>query len=59
MSKTLDINYLEGNKIFVQDCSYLDLQPQNSIEYQVAEEDLKAGTYDQMIQVDSLPLFFE
>ena len=58
MSTSLDINYLEGNKIFVQDFSYLDLQPQNAIECQVAEEDLEAGTYDQMIQDDSLPLFF-
>lgn len=56
MSTSLDINYLEGNTIFVQDLSYLDLQPQNAIECQVAEEDLEDRTYDKMIQDDSLPL---
>jgi len=59
MSTSLDINCLEGNKIFVQDFSYLDLQHQNAIECQVAEEELEAGTYDQMIQDDSLPLCFQ
>ena len=59
MSTSFDINYLEGNKILVQDFSYLDFQPQNAIECQVAEENLEAGTYDQMTQDDSMPICFE
>ena len=47
MSTSLGINCLEGNQIFVQKLSYLDLQPQNAIKCQVAKEDLEAGTYDQ------------
>ena len=53
------MDHLEGNKILVQDFSYLDFQPPNAIECQVADEDLKAGTYDQMMQYDSVPLCFE
>ena len=59
ISRNLDIKHLEGNQIFVQNLSYLDLQHQNAIECQIAEEHLEAGTNDQMIQGDSLPLCFE
>lgn len=59
MSTSFDINHLEGNKILVQEFLYLDLQPQNSIECQVAEKDLEARTYGQMIMDDSLPFCSE
>lgn len=36
-----------------------DLQPQNSIECQVADEGLEIETYDQTMQDDSVPLCFE
>lgn len=35
------------------------MQPLNAIDFQVADEDLEAGTYDQMIQDDSVPFCFE
>ena len=35
-----------------------ELQPSNAIDCQVADEDLEAGTYDQMVQDDSVPFFF-
>ena len=58
-SISFDLDHLEGNEILVQDFSYLDFQPPNAIECQVANEDLEAGTYDQMMQDDSIPLCFE
>jgi len=48
ISTSLGTNCLEGNQIFAQNLSYLDLQPQSAIECQVPEEDLEAGTYDQI-----------
>jgi len=53
------LDHLEGNEILVQEFSYLDLQPLNAIDCQVADEDLEAGTYDQMMQDDSIPLCFK
>ena len=35
------------------------MQPPNAIDCQVADEDMEAGTYDQMIQDDSVPFCFE
>lgn len=35
------------------------MQPLKAIDCQVVDEDMEASTYDQMIQDDSLPLFFE
>ena len=58
-SISFDLDHLEGNEILVQDFSYLDLQPLNAIECQVAYEYLEAGTYDQMMEDDSIPLCFE
>jgi len=59
MSTSFDYDHLEDNQIFAQNSSPLDLQPQNATEYQIAEEDLEAATYDEKIQVDSLPLCSE
>lgn len=50
-----DIDHLEGNEIL----AYLDLQPLNSIECQVVDEDFDVGTYDQIMQDDYVPLCFE
>lgn len=58
-SKSFDTDHLEDNQIFAHNASPLDLQPQNGTEYQIAKEDLEAATYNQKIQVDSLPLCFE
>lgn len=58
-SISLDLGHLEGDEILVQDFSYLYLQPLNAINCQVADEDLEAGTYDQMMQYDSIPFSFE
>jgi len=54
-----DMDHLEGNEILVQDFSYLDFQPSNAIECSVIDEDLEAGTYDQMMQDDYVPFYFE
>ena len=54
LSISFDLEHLEGNEILVQDFSYLYLQPPNSIECQVADEDLEAGTVGIMRQVLSL-----
>ena len=43
----------------VQDFSYSDLQSPSAIDCQVVDEDLEAGTCDQMIQGDSVPFCFE
>jgi len=59
VSTSFDIDHLEDTQIFAQNSSPLDLQPQNAAQYQIAEENLEATTYDQKIQVDSLPLCFE
>ena len=59
LSTSLDLDHLEGNENLVQDFSYPDLQPPNAIDFQVADEDLEVGTYDQMIQDDSVPFCFE
>ena len=37
----------------------LDLQPPDSIEFQIANEGLEVETYDQMMQDDFVPLCFE
>lgn len=37
----------------------LDLQPPNSIDFQIVDEDLEAETCDQMMQDDSIQLCFE
>ena len=58
MPTSLDLDHLEGNENLVQDLSCLDLQPPKAIDCQVADEDMEAGTYDQMIQDDSVPFFF-
>ena len=58
-SLSFDIDNQEGNEILDQDSSDPDLQPPNAIECQVADEYLEAGTYDQMMQDDSVPLCFE
>ena len=58
-SISFDIDHLEGNEILVQDFPYLDFQPPNAIECQVADEDLEARTYDQMMQYDFVPLCLE
>ena len=63
-SISFDLDHLEGNEILVQHFSYLDLQPPNAIDCQVeddcqvADEDSKAGTYDQMMQDDFVPFYF-
>jgi len=59
VSASFDIGHLEDNQILAQDSSPLDLQPQTATKYQIAREDLEAATYDQKIQVVSLPLYFE
>ena len=58
-SPSFDIDHLEDNQIFSQSSSPLVLQSQNAIEYQIVEEKLEAATYDQEVQVVSLPLCFE
>ena len=59
LSTSLDLDHLEGNENLVQDFSYPDLQPPNAFDCQVANKDLEAGTYAQMIQEGSLPFCFE
>lgn len=56
---SFDLDHLEGKEIIFQDFSYLEFQPLNAIECQVADEDLEVGTYDQMMQDDSVPFYFE
>lgn len=53
------MDHIESNENLVQDFSYLDFQPPNAIDCQVADEDMEADTYDQMIQEGSLPFCFE
>ena len=55
---SLDLDHLERNENLFQDFSYSDLQFPNAIDCQVADEDMEAGTYDQMIQDDSVPFWF-
>ena len=59
LSTSLYLDVLDGNKNLVQDLSYSNFQPPNAIDFQVAHEDMEAGTDDQMIQEDSLPFYFE
>ena len=59
LSTSLDLNLFKGNENIVQDFSYLVLQPLNAIDCQVADEELEASTYDQMMQDDSIPFCFE
>ena len=59
MSASLDLNHLESNENFVQDFSYLDLQPPKAIDCQVAAEGLEVDTHDLMIQGDSVPFCSE
>ena len=59
MSTSLDLDHLERNENLVQDFSYSDFQPSKAIDFQVADEDMEAGTCDQMIQGDSVPFCFE
>jgi len=58
VSTSFGINHLEDNQIFARNSSPLALQSQNPSECQIAE-DLEAATYDQEIQVISLPHCFE
>ena len=58
LSTSPNLDHLEGNENLVQDFSYPDLQPPNAIDCQVADEAMEAGTYDQMIQDDSVPFCF-
>lgn len=55
---SVDTDSLEESQIIVQNIFPLVSQPQRAIEYQI-EEDLEETTYDQVIQVDPLPLFFQ
>ena len=59
LSTSFDLDHLESNENLVQDLSYPELQPPNAIDCQVADEDMEAGTYDQMIQEDFIPFCFE
>ena len=59
MSTNLDLDHLECNENLVQDSSYSYFQPSKAIDSQVADEDMEAGTYDQMIQGDFVPFCFE
>lgn len=58
-STSLDMDHLEGNENHVQDFSYPKLQPLNAIIYEVTYEDLEIGLYDQIMQDDSVPFYFE
>lgn len=58
VSPCVAIDHLEVNQDIVPKVLPLVLQPQRAIEYQI-EEDLEAAAYDQMIQVDPLPLCFQ
>jgi len=57
VSACFDTDHLEESQILAPVALPLDLQPQSVTKYQI-EEDLEATAYDQMIQVDPLPLCF-
>jgi len=59
VSSTVDIDHLEESQILAPIALPLDLQPQSAIECQIEEIDLEPAVYDQMTQVDSLPLCFQ
>jgi len=57
VSTCFDTDHLEESQTLAPIALPLDLQPQSVTKYQI-EEDIEAAAYDQMIQVDPLPLFF-
>lgn len=59
MSTSLNLDHLEGNENLVPDFSYSTLQSPKAISCQVADEEMEAGTCDQMVQYDSIPFCFE
>jgi len=59
LSTSIYLDHLEGKENLVQYFSYPELQPTNGIDCQVANEDLEAGPYDQMMPDDSVPFCFE